>query len=173
MLLKHRSVSVECMAESLSNIFARMANVKKLLRNCLALAIFSSLFLLPATAEAKNFDRGHILIGENLFEIKIARDEMQRQIGLSKLSKDKQNYFMLFIFESPQRVSFWMKDTNIDLSIAFIDEKQYISEIQSMKANSLQLNTSLKNDIKYALEVPKGFFKRKNIRTGDFVQIFQ
>ena len=43
-------------------------------------------------------------------------------MGLSGRNFDKNNYRMVFVFESPQRVDFWMKNTKIDLSIAFIDK---------------------------------------------------
>ena len=173
MLLKARSVTVKYMAVSLSKGFGGLANARNSLQLFALVAVLTSLILKPIPVQATSFERGYALIGESLFEVEIASDELSREIGLSKRGKNKANYFMAFIFDPPQKVSFWMKETNLDLSIAFINDKNIIVEIHTMKAKSLKIKSSMRADIKYALEVPKGFFKMNNIRTGDFVQIFQ
>ena len=60
---------------------------------------------------------------------------------------------MVFVFENPKRVNFWMKNTRIDLSIAFIDKNNRIKQIESLKANSLKTISSRSEQIKYAFEV--------------------
>ena len=105
--------------------------------------------------------------------VDIASDMTQSKIGLSNRNQNKENYFMVFILDKPQKVSFWMKNTKIDLSIAFINEESRIVEISNLKANSLKQKISKNNDIKYALEVPKGYFIENQIRVGDYFQIFK
>ncbi len=105
--------------------------------------------------------------------VDIASDMNQSKIGLSNRNLNKENYFMVFILDKPQKVSFWMKNTRIDLSIAFIDAENRIVEISNLKANSLKQKISKDNNIKYALEVPKGYFMENEIRVGDYFQLFK
>jgi len=74
---------------------------------------------------------------------------------------------MLFVFDAPQQANFWMKDTNRDLSIAFVDKRNKIIQIENLKARSLKIVQSKSKQIKYALEVPKGYFTKNNIKIGD------
>ena len=133
---------------------------------------FSQIFV-PALANGANFQKGYVLVSDNLFMVDIASDTTQSKIGLSNRNLNKDNYFMVFILDKPQKVSFWMKNTKIDLSIAFINEESRIVEISNLKANSLKQKISKNNDIKYALEVPKGYFIENQIRVGDYFQIFK
>jgi uncharacterized membrane protein (UPF0127 family) len=133
---------------------------------------FSQIFV-PALANGANFQKGYVLVSDNLFMVDIASDMTQSKIGLSNRNLNKENYFMVFILDKPQKVSFWMKNTKIDLSIAFINEESRIVEISNLKANSLKQKISKNNDIKYALEVPKGYFIENQIRVGDYFQIFK
>jgi uncharacterized membrane protein (UPF0127 family) len=66
-----------------------------------------------------------------------------------------------------------MKDTRKDLSVAFINSNNKIMQIENLAAKSLKLIKSKSSDIKYAIEVPKGFFKKKGIQIGDDVIIFK
>ena len=133
---------------------------------------FSQTFV-PVLANGANFQKGYVLVSDNLFMVDIASDTTQSKIGLSNRNLNKDNYFMVFILDKPQKVSFWMKNTRIDLSIAFINTENRIVEISNLKANSLKQKISKNNDIKYALEVPKGYFIENQIRVGDYFQIFK
>ncbi len=133
---------------------------------------FSQIFA-PALANGANFQKGYVLVSDNLFKVDLASDITQSKIGLSNRNLNKDNYFMVFILDKPQKVSFWMKNTKIDLSIAFINEESRIVEISNLKANSLKQKMSKSNNIKYALEVPKGFFIENQIRVGDYFQLFK
>jgi uncharacterized membrane protein (UPF0127 family) len=133
---------------------------------------FSQIFV-PALANGANFQKGYVLVSDNLFMVDIASDTTQSKIGLSNRNLNKDNYFMVFILDKPQKVSFWMKNTRIDLSIAFINTENRIVEISNLKANSLKQKISKNNDIKYALEVPKRYFIENQIRVGDYFQLFK
>ena len=80
---------------------------------------------------------------------------------------------MLFIFDQPQQVSFWMKDTRKDLSIAFINANNQIIQIENLKARSLKIVKSKSFQVKYAFKVPRGFFGLNNIKIKDEVVIFK
>ena len=77
---------------------------------------------------------------------------------------------MIFIFEKDQILSFWMKNTPHPLSIAFIDSKGKIRNIYDMKPFSLESIESTVS-VRYALEVPQGWFAKNNINIGDSVSL--
>jgi uncharacterized membrane protein (UPF0127 family) len=76
---------------------------------------------------------------------------------------------MLFIFDRDQVLSFWMKNTLIPLSIAFIASDGRILQIKDMEPLSLSTVNSDRS-VRYALEVPRGWFSRAGIAIGDIVQ---
>ncbi len=75
---------------------------------------------------------------------------------------------MLFIFDRDQILSFWMKNTPHPLSIAYLDSHGKIRNIYDMTPFSL---TPIKStvSVRYALEVPQGWFRENNINVGDIV----
>lgn len=109
-------------------------------------------------------------IGEHHLTVEVATTPEQLQKGLmfrSSLGKDEG---MLFVFDSEQVLSFWMKNTLIPLSIAFFDkEKRLIEIIDEMEpARSLMQRDfpryQSKSPAKYALEVNQGWFRQKGIK---------
>lgn len=73
---------------------------------------------------------------------------------------------MLFVFEKEQILSFWMKNTPHPLSIAYIDSQGKIRDIFDMTPFSLASVVS-STSVKYALEVPQGYFQKNRIKKGD------
>ena len=127
----------------------------------------------PSYAQTAKFKTGYSLVADQLIPVEIAQTEAERGMGLSGRNFDKNNYRMVFVFEIPQRVNFWMKNTKIDLSIAFIDKNNRINQIESLKANSLKMISSRSEQIKYAFEVPRGYFTKMGIKVGDEFLIFK
>ena len=77
---------------------------------------------------------------------------------------------MLFIFEQPEKASFWMKNTKIPLSIAYIDSACKILEIKSMNPLDETLVVSNSDQVTYALEVNQGWFARRGISSGAMIE---
>jgi uncharacterized protein len=77
---------------------------------------------------------------------------------------------MLFVFNQPQPLSFWMKDTLLPLSIAYIDTEGYIVDIQDMQPLDETPHLSAE-PAQYALEVNQGFFEARGIQIGDRVAL--
>jgi uncharacterized protein len=73
---------------------------------------------------------------------------------------------MLFIFEQPRRASFWMRNTKIPLSIAYIDSAGKILEIKSMNPLDETVVPSSSDQIAYALEANQGWFAQHGISSG-------
>ena len=76
---------------------------------------------------------------------------------------------MLFEFDTSSRQCFWMKNTLIPLSIAFLDENGTILEIHDMQPKSEKIIKSTFTRIAYALEMQQGWFGKKNIWPGEKV----
>ena len=111
-----------------------------------------------------------ISVGGNPITVEIASTAEERAVGLMNRSSMPDDRGMLFVFETEHQASFWMKNTLIPLSIAFIAADGTIRQIEDMEPESLDSVTSRRN-ILYALEVNQGWFEARNIRTGDFVII--
>ena len=99
----------------------------------------------------------------------IARSDEQRRRGLMGRKSLADGEGMLFVFETDRILSFWMKDPLIPLSIAYIAHDGRIMEIYDMEARSLQSIQSARS-ARYALEVPRGWFSRFGLETGDRIQ---
>ena len=105
--------------------------------------------------------------------VEFAQTKAEQTAGLSNRALHANKSFMLFIYDQPQQVSFWMKDTRKDLSIAFINVNNQIIQTENLKARSLKIVKSKSSQVKYAFEAPKGFFSVNNIKIGDEVLIFK
>ena len=103
-------------------------------------------------------------------EVEVATTFEEHILGLMYRDKLEENDGMLFVFPGEKVLSFWMKDTRIPLSIAFIKEDGRIVQIESMKPYSLDTHVS-KEKARYALEMNEGWFRVHNVREGDTVKI--
>ena len=87
-------------------------------------------------------------------------------MGLMYRASLPENQGMLFVFNETRQADFWMKNTRIPLSVAFIDPNQTILEIRSMKPFDETNVYSSSNQIAYALEMNEGWFLRNGIEPG-------
>ncbi|MDR2923864.1 MAG: DUF192 domain-containing protein [Treponema sp.] len=102
--------------------------------------------------------------------VEIARTDAERAKGLMYRKSLPDGEGMLFVFDRDQQLSFWMKNTIIPLSIAFIASDGHIMEIKDMQPNDLTSVRSSRS-VRYALEVPQGWFGRVTVKPGDIVKI--
>lgn len=98
----------------------------------------------------------------------MARTMQERQRGFMERKKIPDGTGMLFLFESDQILSFYMKNTPTPLSIAYITSDGRIKDIFDMTPYSLASIVST-GYVRYALEVPQGWFLKSNIRSGDTI----
>ena len=112
-----------------------------------------------------NFAVTTLNAGIHLIRAEVASNSEQREYGLMFRDKLAPNDGMVFLFEDPQQVCMWMKNTLIPLSVAFMDEGGKIVNIEEMKAQTLDSHCSQKKVV-YALEMNSGWFKQKNFKPG-------
>lgn len=103
-------------------------------------------------------------------EAELASTQEERNCGFMERKKIPDGTGMLFIFEYDQKLSFWMKNTPHPLSIAYIDSNGIIREIYDMTPFSLSSIESTVS-VRYALEVPQGWFQKNNITPGDKITL--
>lgn len=138
------------------------------------ISILFLIFPLFACDEKKKYNLPVRNLVINSVEIKaeLAVKEEERNYGFMNRKNIPDGTGMLFIFEKDQVLNFWMKNTPHPLSIAYIDASGTITDILDMKPFSETSVTSSRS-VRYALEVPQGFFKNTNIKQGDKVQWIQ
>ncbi len=102
---------------------------------------------------------GHKIVAE------IARTQEQRSLGLMNRFSLQPDHGMLFVFERAEPLAFWMKNTYIPLSIAFIAPDGRIVNIEDMKPQTEDSHWS-KGPALYALEMKKGWFQERGIGAG-------
>jgi len=97
-------------------------------------------------------------------ELAITEEEQER--GFMERKEIPDGTGMIFAYEADRRMHFWMKDTPHPLSIAFIDSSGVIREIYDMTPFSLE-TVSSERSVRFALEVPSGWFSRAGVSVGD------
>jgi uncharacterized membrane protein (UPF0127 family) len=104
--------------------------------------------------------------------VEIADEPDEQAKGLMARTALGEDRGMLFVFPSEEERSFWMKDTLIPLSIAYMDAEGRIVDIQDMKAldDDPPHYVSAK-PARYALEVNKGFFDERGVKVGNRVEL--
>jgi len=139
----------------------------------LLLFVFSLGTLFSCKALEKFEKRDLVIEGKEakiIVKAEIAVTDAQREQGLMYRKKLKDGEGMLFVFQNDQILSFWMKNTLVPLSIAYIAYDGRILEIYDMQPGNLDPVRSSRS-VRYALEVPQGWFGRAGLGVGDKLEI--
>ncbi len=107
-----------------------------------------------------------VTIGDATVKAELAETEGQRQRGLMYRQKLGTNRGMMFVYDDEQIRSFWMKNTYIPLSVAFIADDGRIVQITDMQPRSLDSHSSIRR-CRYVLEVNQGWFDEHGVEVGD------
>ncbi|MDH0866319.1 DUF192 domain-containing protein [Mitsuaria sp. GD03876] len=103
--------------------------------------------------------------GMHLIHAEVARTDEQRAIGLMARKEMAQNAGMIFVFEQPSQQCFWMRNTLIPLSAAFVADDGTIVNIVEMQPLSDASHCSAK-PVRYVLEMNKGWFDKRGLKAG-------
>ena len=114
--------------------------------------------------------RVRLTVGGEAFDVELATTAEQRRQGLMFREQLGEREGMLFVFDEEQTVSFWMRDTPLPLSIAFIDARGVIVHVADMVPYS-EAPVPSRYPVRYALEVNKGALERAGIEVGDLVEL--
>ena len=103
--------------------------------------------------------------GMHIIKAEVARSPDERAIGLMHRKSMPANDGMLFVFEQPAPQCFWMSNTLLPLSIAFVADDGTVGSIEEMAPGSLDSHCS-KQPVRYALEMNQGWFAKRGIKPG-------
>jgi uncharacterized membrane protein (UPF0127 family) len=127
----------------------------------------AALFLVvaAATAGAQALPVVKLQAGMHLIQAEVAADFASRAQGLMYRSAMPSNAGMLFIFDEASAQCMWMKNTLIPLSVAFIDDRGSVINIEDM-APQTEDSHCARRPARYALEMNRGWFAARGIKPG-------
>ena len=111
-----------------------------------------------------------LLVGTTEFRVELAVTPEQRNSGLMFREQLGERQGMLFVFEEEKILTFWMRNTSLPLSIAFIDERGTIVHLTDMEPYS-EAPVASRHPARFALEVNRGAFARAGVGVGDVVMV--
>ncbi|MFT4241591.1 MAG: DUF192 domain-containing protein [Acidovorax sp.] len=133
-----------------------------------ALLAAAALTALPAAAQDApqlNLQRVELTAGMHRIDAQVAIAPQERQTGLMHRKEMPQHEGMLFVFEQPATQCFWMKNTLLPLTAAFVDDDGTIANLADMKPQTLDSHCSAK-PVRYVLEMNQGWFAKRGIKAG-------
>lgn len=122
-------------------------------------------FLMITACSAESPELYSLYIGDLEIKVETAISEEERQRGLMYRQELPADQGMLFVFDRDDHYGFWMKNTYIPLSIAFIDNNKRIRSLHNMQPHSERIIRSV-HPVRFALEVNQGIFEDNNISVG-------
>jgi uncharacterized membrane protein (UPF0127 family) len=121
-------------------------------------------------AHAVALEKKKIKIGAKTVVVEVADTPERRERGLMFREHLAADTGMLFIFEREQRVAFWMKNTLIPLAIGYFGKDRVLREVHEMvpavMGERAPRTYPSSTEVVYALEMPKGWFKRNGVKPG-------
>ncbi|MFP6558219.1 DUF192 domain-containing protein [Paraburkholderia sp. B3] len=140
-----------------------------------AASLAAATFAMPSVAHAQqmppgakqpgDFPRVKLTAGMFVIDAAVAANDADREQGLMYRTQLAPNEGMLFVFGENAVHCFWMKNTLIPLSIAFIRQDGTVTDIDEMQAETTN-NHCPRNNGYYALEMSQGWFTSKGIKPG-------
>ncbi len=113
----------------------------------------------------KNLQRTTLSAGIHQIDAQLAITPAEHAIGLMYRKEMEQHEGMLFVFPTPALQCFWMKNTLIPLTVAFLADDGMILNMDDMKPQTEESHCSIKS-VRYVLEMNRGWFAKKGIKVG-------
>jgi len=107
-------------------------------------------------------DFGHAQVS-----VELAIDQATQAKGLMFRKSMPEDQGMLFIFDRPKQMSFWMRNTHLPLDIGFFTADGVLREVYPLYPHDESSRKSIRFDLVYALETNQGWFQRHGVKPGD------
>jgi uncharacterized protein len=139
--------------------------------NLLSRLLITATFLAPlgplfAQDRAQNdLPRTKLSAGFHQIEVQVASTPSQQATGLMFRAEMPQHEGMLFVFPEPKQQCFWMKNTLIPLTAAFVADDGTVVNLEDMQPQTTQSHCSVK-PVRFVLEVNQGWFVKKGLKAG-------
>ncbi|CAN6484091.1 unnamed protein product [Victoria cruziana] len=118
------------------------------------------------TSPQLNLPRVTLNAGMHLIQAQVAATPDQRSTGLMYRHEMPTGEGMLFVFEQPMQQCFWMKNTELPLTAAFIGDDGTIVNLADMKPQTTEPHCSA-HPVRYVLEMNQGWFSKRGLKAGD------
>jgi uncharacterized membrane protein (UPF0127 family) len=115
--------------------------------------------------QPQNLAATTLKVGMHSIRAQLAITPMQRQIGLMHRREMPSHEGMLFVFDEPSQQCFWMRNTLIPLSIAFLADDGTVVNLADMKPQSDDSHCSAK-PVRFVLEMNQGWFAKRGVKPG-------
>lgn len=129
------------------------------------LALASAATALAQEGAQMHLPRVELTAGMYRIEAQVAADLQERQTGLMFRREMPQHEGMLFVFEQPATQCFWMRNTLLPLTAAFVADDGTIVNLADMRPMSDESHCSAK-PVRYVLEMNQGWFTRRGVKAG-------
>jgi uncharacterized membrane protein (UPF0127 family) len=113
-----------------------------------------------------NLQRVQLTVGDHAIHAHVARNDEDRALGLQHCRDLGDSEGMLFMCDAPQHLSFWMKDTPLPLSAAFVADDGTILQLEDMDPETLDAHRACR-PVRFVLEMARGWFRDRGIVEGD------
>jgi uncharacterized membrane protein (UPF0127 family) len=130
-----------------------------------AVALFCPAWAGAQEAPQLDLPRIKLSAGMHLIDAQVAATPEQRQIGLMLRKEMPPQEGMIFVFEQAGQQCFWMKNTLLPLTAAFVADDGTIVNLADMKPETTNSHCSIQ-PVRYVLEMNKGWFAKKGIKAG-------
>ena len=128
-------------------------------------AVFIPTWISAQEIPQTNLQRAKLTAGMYVIDAQVAQTPEQRQIGLMQRKAMPQHEGMIFVFEQSSQQCFWMKNTLLPLTAAFVADDGTIVNMADMKPETTESHCSA-TPVRYVLEMNKGWFSKKGIKPG-------
>jgi uncharacterized membrane protein (UPF0127 family) len=115
--------------------------------------------------EPQNLAATTLKVGMHSIRAQLAITPQQRQIGLMHRREMPNHEGMLFVFDAPAQQCFWMRNTLIPLTIAFLADDGTVVNLADMQPQSDDSHCSAR-PVRYALEMNQGWFAKRGVKPG-------
>jgi uncharacterized membrane protein (UPF0127 family) len=139
--------------------------MKALFTRLLALCLFAAAPAWSQDAPQTQLPRVSLSAGMHLINAQVASTHTSRMVGLMFRQDMPANEGMLFVFEQPATQCFWMKNTLLPLTAAFLADDGTIVNLVDMQPQSLDSHCSAK-PVRYVLEMHQGWFAKRGLKAG-------
>lgn len=131
------------------------------------LLALSAALLAPSHAQQPQTGLQRVRLTAGMYQIdaQVAETPAQRQIGLMFRKEMPQSEGMIFVFEQPATQCFWMRNTLLPLTAAFVADDGRIVNLADMKPQTDDSHCS-EEPVRFVLEMNQGWFAHKNIKKG-------
>ena len=127
----------------------------------------------PPEVEGIKQEQGVVALGMGGVEVflEVSADFQKRRLGLMKRHHLDQDRGMIFVYPEPDVLRFWMKETWIPLSIAFLRDDGTIINIEKMREMVIEPPYMSREPCRFAIEMNSGWFEKHKLAPGDRIEL--